>query len=73
MIELRKYFNDKYGRGVVKMVAQVYDSIIFECAPNLVEEVKTAIKTILSKPFLINGRSFTPLFELKDGERWSEV
>jgi len=73
MIELRKYFNDKYGRGVVKMVAQVYDSIIFECAPNLVEEVKTAIKAILSKPFLINGRSFTPLFELKDGERWSEV
>jgi uracil-DNA glycosylase family 4 len=73
MIEMRKHFNKKHGRGVVKMVMQVYDSIIFEVPDALVESVKEDIKMILGTPWVINGRSVKLPFELKSGVRLSEV
>jgi uracil-DNA glycosylase family 4 len=72
MIELRRHFREKYGTAV-KMVAQVYDSIIFECPKKLVGAVEEGIKRILAKPWMINGRSVVLPFELKSGYRWSEV
>lgn len=72
MIELRKLFRKKYG-DVVKMVAQVYDSIIFECPARLVTNIEAGIKMVLTKPWKINGRTVVLPFELKSGDRWSEV
>lgn len=73
MIALRKHFNTKYRKGVVKMVAQVYDSIIFEVPDKMVSAVENDIKLVLSKPWNINGYNVVLPFELKSGDRVSEV
>jgi uracil-DNA glycosylase family 4 len=71
-IELRRLFKKKYGKPV-KIIAQIYDSVIVECPKKLAGSIEADMRKVMGKPWVINGRSVVLPIEIKTGDRWSEV
>lgn len=72
MQDLYALFKRKYGRRV-KMIAQVYDSVVAEVPLSLAESVEADMRMVMAKPWVINGRSVVLPIEIKIGDRLSEV
>jgi DNA polymerase I-like protein with 3'-5' exonuclease and polymerase domains len=71
-IELRRLFKKKYGNPV-KIIAQIYDSVIVECPKRLAPSIEGDMRKVMGRPWVIGGRSVVLPIEIKTGDRWSEV
>lgn len=71
-IEMFDFFKKKYGKAV-RFIAQIYDSVVVECAKALEASVLADMKAIMAKPYRIGGHDVILPIDLKAGQRMSDI
>ena len=57
----------------INLLNTSHDSLILECNPSEIDEVKAGCISLLQRPLVINGEEFTIPVDAEIGERWGEL
>lgn len=70
LLTVKRKLLDRYSD--IKIINSAHDSALFEVPEKNIKDIAGQIKSILERPMMINGETFTVPVDAKMSERWAE-